>query len=269
MVNKLKIIAGLAVLCLSLAACNQSGRMESSSQPPPSESVETSQSSNTDEPSQEVSEPDQEESASEEAPAPQSDPAPPASSPSSRMVEPEPSSTAEPEPSAVREEISLPAVEAQTREAPISVEDKPAAQNVDRIEQELLRLINEERTQHGLEALGIEETMQFAARTRAQEALTSLSHTRPVGTPYYTAFEEWGFNYAGKWHGENLAVVNVDYLVLSDAAVAAALFNEWLASPGHHQNILSENFFQTGIGVYVQHQETQAIIGSAQLFASL
>lgn len=137
-----------------------------------------------------------------------------------------------------------------------------------KMEQELLRLINEERQRSSLTELGVEESMEFAARIRAQEALESLSHTRPDDTPYYTVFDEAGFVYAGKWHGENVSVIHVEG-ELDPVVAAESLFDEWLSSPGHHQNILGENFLQTGIGVYLEETGEVTRIGSAQLFSSL
>lgn len=136
-----------------------------------------------------------------------------------------------------------------------------------RIEQELLRLINGSRQQHGMESLGMEEAMQFAARIRAQEALMSLSHTRPDGAPYHTAFDEAGFPYAGKWHGENLATIQVEGDATDEAAIAAAIYAEWESNSGHQQNILNPSFYQTGIGLYIERGDGFSEIGAAQLFS--
>jgi uncharacterized protein YkwD len=137
------------------------------------------------------------------------------------------------------------------------------------IEAELLRLINQEREDSDLAPLTQEETLRFAARIRAEEALTSLSHTRPDETPYHTAFSEAGFAYVGKWHGENLAVLVVPEAGYSPEQVAAALFREYADSPGHHSNILSEHFAETGIGVFRQRDGDVIQYGAAQVFAGL
>lgn len=137
------------------------------------------------------------------------------------------------------------------------------------IETELLRLMNDERTANGVEVLGVVEAMQFAARIRAQEALESLSHIRPDGTPYHTAFDEAGFSYAGKWHGENLAIIRMEGGAPDEVQAAAAIFRELMESAGHHKNILSDNFYQAGVGIYIRQDETSLQIGAAQLFAGL
>lgn len=151
----------------------------------------------------------------------------------------------------------------------IAAGQAPRSAQTSTLETALLGLINDERAARGLPALGVEESLQFAARIRAQEALESLSHTRPDGSLYHTALDEAGFPYAGKWHGENLAVILLEGSVMDDTVAAQALFDEWKSSPGHEQNMLGENFLQTGIGVYVEENGDAVRIGSAQLFASL
>lgn len=140
--------------------------------------------------------------------------------------------------------------------------------DIHRIQAELLLLINQAREKEALPALKLDEKIQFAADIRAEETLESLSHTRPNGTPYHTVFDEAGFSYAGKWHGENLAVIQTG-VDLDSPAIAAALFEEWKKSPGHEQNLLGENFAQSGIGVYVHREDEIYHIGAAQLFAGL
>lgn len=144
----------------------------------------------------------------------------------------------------------------------------PGENGTTAIEQELLAMINSERTKAGVEALGVEDGMQLAAGIRAREALQSLSHTRPDGTPYYTTFDEAGFSYAGKWHGENLAMITIDSDSYDEREIAEALFSQWLESPGHQQNMLG-NFLQTGIGVYIETDGDTVQVGAAQLFAGM
>lgn len=141
------------------------------------------------------------------------------------------------------------------------------ALDVDTIELELLRLINEERSANSIEPLGMEESMRWAARIRAPEVLQSLSHTRPDGTPYYTAMDEAGFVYAGKWHGENVSYMYFTPGLYNSSDAAAKMFEELKNSPGHYQNMLSENFLQSGIGAFVQVKDSMIQVGSAQLFA--
>ena len=136
-------------------------------------------------------------------------------------------------------------------------------------ESELIRLINAEREQHGRQALQLEDTMQWAARIRAAEVLDNLSHTRPDGTSYYTAFDEVGFPYAGKWHGENVSYMEFTGSAYDTTSAARYMFEELRSSPGHYTNMLNENFAQIGVGVEVVTNGNLVRIGSAQMFAGM
>ncbi len=136
------------------------------------------------------------------------------------------------------------------------------------IEAELLRLINQERATQGVEQLGMQESLRWAARIRAPEVIDSLSHTRPDGTPYYSAMDEAGFVYAGKWHGENVSYMYFTQGMYDSVTAAEKMYDSLKTSTGHYQNMLSENFLQAGIGAFVQIKDNTVQIGSAQLFAS-
>lgn len=141
--------------------------------------------------------------------------------------------------------------------------------DIEEIEKELLRLINSLRDEVQVTKLGKEDDMQFAARIRAAEVLESFSHTRPDKTPYNTAFDEAGFSYAGKWHGENLSSLSFSTGLLSEKEIALEMFNALKDSPGHRQNMTGEKFVQAGIGVAVSYGDGVVDIASAQLFSSL
>lgn len=136
-------------------------------------------------------------------------------------------------------------------------------------EMELLRLINEERENLGIPALVMDDKSRVAARVRAPEILEQLSHTRPNGDPYYTAFDEAGYTYAGKWHGENVGYMYFGAGLYDTLGAAQKMFGALKESSGHYQNMLSENFLFAGIGVHVQTEGDIVKVGSAQLFSSL
>lgn len=134
-------------------------------------------------------------------------------------------------------------------------------------EEELFSLINSERIAEGAASLTLDDSLQWAARVRAPEVLNSLSHTRPDGTPYYTAFDEAGYVYAGKWHGENVSSMYFTHGEFDAASAAAFMFEELKGSSGHYSNMLSGNFTEMGIGVFVQKDGANITIASAQMFA--
>jgi len=142
------------------------------------------------------------------------------------------------------------------------------ALNAEAIENELLALINRERAANGIETLSMESSMQWAARMRAPEVMSSLSHTRTDGTPYYTAFDEAGFPYAGRWHGENVSYMQFPADSYSSAEAALKMFEGLRESSGHYQNMLSGNFQLAGIGAHILRKDNAVFLYSAQLFAS-
>jgi len=142
------------------------------------------------------------------------------------------------------------------------------ALDAEAIENELLALINRERAANGIETLSMESSMQWAARMRAPEVMSSLSHTRTDGTPYYTAFDEAGFPYAGRWHGENVSYMQFPADSYSSAEAALKMFEGLRESSGHYQNMLSGNFQLAGIGAHILRKDNAVFLYSAQLFAS-
>jgi uncharacterized protein YkwD len=212
-------------------------------------------------------------------PAPAPEPLPPVATPPEASELPPP--PAEPSPETISEPVEAPAVpatEAVATEAEpgIPIHENlteppppdPAELDMAKIELELLRLINGLRTELGVEPLGLQDQMLYAARIRSAEALEKFTHTRPDGNPYNTAFDDAGFSYAGKWHGENLASLSFTAGQLDENEAALKMFEGLNASPGHRENMARGNFAQAGIGVASSVENETVTLASAQLFAS-
>ncbi len=106
--------------------------------------------------------------------------------------------------------------------------------------QELLNFTNEKRAEYGLPALSSNSQLEMAANKKAEDmfAKNYWAHNSPDGiTPWYF-IKEAGYDYV--YAGENLARGFTD----SRDAV-----NAWMASPGHRENLLSENFNEVGFAV--------------------
>jgi uncharacterized protein YkwD len=101
----------------------------------------------------------------------------------------------------------------------------------------VLDIVNARRAESGLPGLTWNETLAESARIRATEIVTCWSHTRPDGTPWYTAGAQLQM-------GENLA-----YGQTSPEQV----MDEWMASEGHAQNILESRYSQIGIACYIEN----------------
>lgn len=103
---------------------------------------------------------------------------------------------------------------------------------------EMLNLINEYRASYGLEPYRMAPyNAQMAAGVRACEARSYLSHERPDGRHYKTAFNEYGVQYSSP------------YEILTFAGTTAADgLAWWKQSSSHNAYILSETSTVISIG---------------------
>lgn len=98
---------------------------------------------------------------------------------------------------------------------------------------EVLKIVNEERSANGLNALSMDSELLNAAMDRAMENGIYYSHTRPDGSTCFTI--------CNKINGENIAV---NYLS------SESVMNGWMNSSGHRANILGSNYKSIGIGCF-------------------
>ena len=106
-------------------------------------------------------------------------------------------------------------------------------------ENEFLKLINALRSESGLQSLTIDAALQAAADHHSAYMVSfgTLSHFEPSpnSSSYDRILNEGGdFNFTG----ENVALNSGD---------AATTFDAWYSSPGHRENMLSEQFQYIGI----------------------
>ncbi len=119
---------------------------------------------------------------------------------------------------------------------------------------EVVRLINVERVKAGLGELVIDTDVKSAAQKRAEELLTTFSHTRPDGSRCFSVLGEYNVSY--KSAGENIA---------AGYSSPEAVVEAWMNSTGHRANILGD-YTHIGVGykyqqgVSFQHYWTQLFI---------
>lgn len=118
---------------------------------------------------------------------------------------------------------------------------------------EALRLMNIEREKAGVAPLVFAEEIYECAKTRANEATTTWSHTRPDGSGFRTVYDEVGFDWTKYWTGENLA---------GKFRTVSRAIDGLMNSEGHRKNILFEEYDSVAIGVV----ETENGYYMAQLF---
>lgn len=123
----------------------------------------------------------------------------------------------------------------------------PESIDEDLIRSRILQLTNDLRTEQALESLVSNEQLEQAASIRAKETESSFSHTRPDGRDFYTVLNENGLDYVYTIAGENLAMATHH---LEDKKMAEFLFNGWVESPGHYENLIKSEYREIGIGVH-------------------
>jgi uncharacterized protein YkwD len=107
-------------------------------------------------------------------------------------------------------------------------------------EDKILQLMNEKRTEAGLQPLTIDNTLVQVARYKSDDMIQNnfFSHTNPDGTKWTNWLQTIGYDYTSS--GENIAYNNSD---------PVELFNQWWNSPGHRANMMNEKYNKVGIGV--------------------
>lgn len=120
-------------------------------------------------------------------------------------------------------------------------------------EQEVVRLVNEERAKNGIKALTYDWQLGRVARYKSQDMKDNgyFSHTSPVYVSPFQMMKSFGISY--KTAGENIA---------RGQSTPRAVVNAWMNSPGHRANILNSSFTHIGVG-YVSNGKywTQMFIG--------
>lgn len=111
--------------------------------------------------------------------------------------------------------------------------------SVTAFEQEIIRLVNEIRTQNGLKTLSYDWELSRVARIKSQDMKDNryFSHNSPVyGTPFQM-IKSFGISYRSA--GENIA---------KGYATPQAVVNGWMNSSGHRANILNASYTHIGVG---------------------
>ena len=148
-----------------------------------------------------------------------------------------------------------PATEAPVpAQAPTETPTEPQqTQAINPYEQEVVRLINEIRTQYGLEQLAVNAELSRVARIKSQDMHDRgyFSHTSPTYGSPFEMMKQFGIRY--RTAGENIAM---------GYRSPQAVVNGWMNSPGHRANILNGSFSEIGMG-YVENGNywTQMFIG--------
>lgn len=118
--------------------------------------------------------------------------------------------------------------------------------------QQVIDLVNEERSKAGLSPVTESSDISAAAAIRAQEITINFSHNRPDGSYYNTVLDQSGISYWGS--GENIAY---------GQRTPAEVMNGWMNSQGHRANILNGSYTKIGVAYY---QNSNGVTYWVQLF---
>ena len=106
-------------------------------------------------------------------------------------------------------------------------------------EAEVVRLVNEERSKHGLAPLIQDWQLSRVARYKSQDMrdLGYFSHTSPTYGSPFDMMRSFGISY--RTAGENIA---------KGYQSPEAVVRGWMNSPGHRANILNSSYTHIGVG---------------------
>lgn len=116
----------------------------------------------------------------------------------------------------------------------------PNIDSIKELETEVIRLVNIERSNRGLQALKQNWELSRIARYKSQDMIDKgyFAHTSPTYGSFFQMIDSFGVKASGA--AENIA---------QGQRTPQHVMSSWMNSPGHKNNILSESFSEIGVGV--------------------
>lgn len=133
------------------------------------------------------------------------------------------------------------------RLSPDSFRTQETDVDYDLVEQTIIDRVNELRLDLSLSPLQSNDMLKAGAIIRAQETEELFSHTRPDGTEPFTVLEEEGIHYPYTMVGENLGMATY---YMEEVEMAELIFNGWVESEGHYENMIRPEYEEIGVGVH-------------------
>lgn len=117
----------------------------------------------------------------------------------------------------------------------------PNIDNVKNVEEEVLTLVNQERSKIGLKPLQMDWELSRVARMKSQDMAQKnyFSHTSPTYGSPFDMMKQFGINF--RTAGENIA---------SGQQTPKEVMESWMNSQGHRENILKPDYTHLGVGYY-------------------
>ena len=106
-------------------------------------------------------------------------------------------------------------------------------------EEQVAKLVNQERAKYGLKPLKLNWELSRVARYKSQDMIDKryFSHTSPTYGSPFDMMRNFGISY--RTAGENIA---------AGQKTPQEVMNAWMNSEGHRKNILSSQYTEIGVG---------------------
>ncbi len=116
----------------------------------------------------------------------------------------------------------------------------PNIDSIKELETEVIRLVNIERSKRGLQTLQQNWELSRIARYKSQDMIDKgyFAHTSPTYGSFFQMIDSFGVKASAA--AENIA---------QGQRTPQQVMNSWMDSAGHRNNILSQSFYQIGVGV--------------------
>ena len=118
-------------------------------------------------------------------------------------------------------------------------EQKPST-DFSSYQQQVLDLVNAERTKRGISALTLDSNLSSVATKKSQDMVNKnyFDHTSPTYGSPFDMMKQFGISY--RTAGENIA---------KGQKTPQEVVTAWMNSEGHRKNILTPNFTNLGVGI--------------------
>jgi len=135
---------------------------------------------------------------------------------------------------------AVPTKTAATKASPAKATTTKATTANNKLEKEVVTLVNKERAKQGLASLKDNSQLSNVARTKSEDMANKnyFSHTSPTYGSPFDMMKQFGITYTAA--GENIAM---------GQQTATSVMTSWMNSPGHKANILSKDFTEIGVGL--------------------
>ena len=126
------------------------------------------------------------------------------------------------------------------QQKPESTPEQKPSTDFSSYQQQVLDLVNVERTKRGISALTLDSNLSSVATKKSQDMVNKnyFDHTSPTYGSPFDMMKQFGISY--RTAGENIA---------KGQKTPQEVVTAWMNSEGHRKNILNPNFTNLGVGI--------------------